>query len=266
MNRVKQALQTGQAVIGPIIQSIRDPAIVRLMAAIGFDFVYLDMEHGPFTIAEISELCQIARDVGIVPIVRPANQSADHLSRPLDVGALGLLVPHVETADQAIIIIENSKYYPLGRRGYSSRGPHTGFRKVPASDFMVAANEDTLIGVLIESAQGIKNVEEIASIPNLDLIVLGRGDLSQDLGIPGQLDADPVQQAVNIVLQACQHYGKAMGMICFDKESAQHWLEVGVRMLNYGSEVSLLTDLITENLIDIRSYCANHKIPFLKTV
>lgn len=262
-NRVKRALREGRAVFGPIIQAITSPSVVRLMAIAGFDFVYLDMEHGPFTISQIGELCQVARASDIVPIVRPPSHRADQLSRPLDVGALGLLVPHVETADQARAIVQHTRYHPLGRRGFSSRGAHTAYRKWSAPDLMATANEDTLIGVMIESVEGVAQADEIASVPGVDLIVIGRGDLSQDMGLPGQSDAGPMREAVARVLEACRRQSVAVGIICFDEEAACQWLERGVRMLNYSSDVALLTDPAAQVLRDLRRYCGNRGIPTL---
>jgi 2-keto-3-deoxy-L-rhamnonate aldolase RhmA len=252
-NQVKQALQSRKAVFGPIVQAFSSPIIVRLLAVAGFDFVYIDMEHGQLSLRDVANLCLVARDCGMVPIVRVVGHQPDHISRPLDAGAQGILVPHIDTAEQARAIIRNAKYPPLGQRSLSSLGPHTGFRSEPVADLVASANADTLIGVMIESAEGVAHVNDIAAVPDIDFVVVGRGDLSQDLGMPGQVDAEIVEEAVSRVLDSCKGYQVPTGLLCQDIPSARKWLARGIQMLNYGSDISLLTAPAAKAVQELRT-------------
>jgi 2-keto-3-deoxy-L-rhamnonate aldolase RhmA len=199
-----------------------------------------------------------------VPIVRPPSHAAHHLTRPLDAGALGLLVPQVETAEQAQAIVQQAKYHQLGRRGFSGRGAHTNYQRQPPKTMMARANDDTLIAVMVESIRGIEQVDEIASVPGIDAIVIGRGDLSQDMGIPGEVESPRVEAAIDRVLDTCQQQNVAAGILCFDTESAEQWLARGIRLLNYSSDVALIVDAATKALETVRGFCDEQDIPTLR--
>lgn len=265
-NRVKIAIKNNKAVFGPIIQTINSSTLIPLLNVAGFDFIYLDMEHGPFSMAQIGDMCMLARAFGIVPIVRPPSHRRDHLTRPLDAGAMGLLVPQVNNVVEAHAIVNCVKYHPMGERGFSSRGAHTGYQSMDVSEMISKANQDILIGIMIESVKGVENIEDIIAVEGIDLIVIGRGDLSQDLGLPGELDSELVRDSVDRVLDVCNKRSMPVGIICFDTPSAQSWLKRGVQMLNYGSDISMIVDPSRQVLEELRSFCENRGIAILRTM
>ena len=251
-NKVKRMLRLGEVVYGPILQALSSVTMIRLLARAGFDFVYLDMEHGPFDYESLAELCPVCVDVGLIPIVRPPSQQPYQLARILDCGAMGLLVPHVESVEQADSILKSIKYHPLGQRGYSSQGAHTAYQKLPTRKYMDWANQEILVGFLIESMKGVQQLDEILSKPGVDWIVIGRGDLSQDMGIPGEINSPAIQATVEACFQICRRRKIPFGILVSDHESALHWIKQGAQMINYGSDITIFTDLLKSDLDQLR--------------
>jgi len=251
-NAAKKLIRSGQIAFGPIIQAISSPSLIRLLSRTGFDYVYLDMEHGLFDYGDLTELCQVCGEVGIVPIVRTASQQPDQLTRVLDGGAMGLLVPHIDTGEQASSILRSIKYYPQGQRGFSGQGAHTGYQKISPDEYMAWANREIMVGFLIESTRGIQELEKIVSQPGIDFIVVGRCDLAQDMGIPGQMSSPMIEDAVSHCFEICRKHCIATGILVYDHESALKWIKLGVQMLNYCSDISIFTDLLKHDLHRLR--------------
>ena len=159
-NKVKHALNRGEVQIGTWINTLPNPRVVQMMSAAGFEFIYIDMEHSSFSIETVGDLCFTALSVGLVPIVRPPAKEPQLLSRPLDSGAMGLLIPHVDTEVEAGDVVRAIKYPPLGERGLSLRGVHTGFSKCDGQEYVKATNEETLLIVQIESDKGIRTLKK----------------------------------------------------------------------------------------------------------
>ena len=151
INNVKHALNSGKVQIGTWITTLRTPQIAQMFATAGFDFIYIDMEHSAFSIETVGDLCYAALAANLVPIVRPPAKEPHLLSRPLDAGAMGLLIPHVDTKEEAEAVISAIKYPPMGQRGMNLRGVHTGFDKGSGEAYVRSTNAETLLIVQIES-------------------------------------------------------------------------------------------------------------------
>ena len=258
-NKVKQALNRGEVQIGTWINTLPNPRVVQMMSAAGFEFIYIDMEHSSFSIETVGDLCFTALSVGLVPIVRPPAKDPQLLSRPLDSGAMGLLIPHVDTEVEAVDVVRAIKYPPLGERGLSLRGVHTGFKKCDGQEYVKSTNEETLLIVQIESDKGIQNLEKILSVDGVDGAVIGRGDLSGDLGLPGQTNHPEVVKRVEIMIAACWKYGKIPGLLVQDVASAKEWIAKGILLVPYSNEVNMLTDTATNAVGEIRRFVEGEK-------
>jgi 2-keto-3-deoxy-L-rhamnonate aldolase RhmA len=253
-NKVKRALMQGEVQVGTWVTTLRTPQITQIIATAGFDFLYIDMEHSCFSIETVGDLCFAALAAGLVPIVRPAGKDPHLLSRPLDSGAMGLLIPHVDTREEAEGILKAIHFPPWGERGLNLLGPHTNFSRANGEEYVKATHNETLLVVQIESEKGIKNLDQILSVEGVDGAVVGRGDLSSDLGLPGQINHPEVVKRVEMLIAACQRHQKIPGLLVQDLASAKEWISKGVRLVPYANEVSLLVNAGEHAVKEIRTF------------
>jgi len=250
---MKRKLEKGEVVFGTWIR-LKSNYLIKIIADCGFDFVYIDTEHSSMSIETVAELCFAAQLVGLVPIVRPAGKLPHLLSRPLDCGAMGLLIPNVETKEEAQKIVINTKYKPLGNRGLNLGGVHNNFNinKVDGRIFTETMNRESILIVQIESKKGVDNIDDILSVEGIDGAVIGRGDLSQDLNIPGQTNHSEVLNAVTILIQTCKKHNVYPGFLVNDIRSAKEWIEKGIKIVSFGSDTSLLIKAYKEIAISLK--------------
>ena len=253
-NKVKRALMNGEVQIGTWINVLRTPQIAQMVATAGFDFMYIDMEHSILSIETVGDLCCSALAAGLVPIVRPSGKDPHLLSRPLDGGAMGLLIPHLDTREEAEAVIKAVRYPPLGERGMNLTGVHTGFGKADGDAYIKSTHAETLLLVQIESDRGIGNLDEILSVDGIDGAVIGRADLSTDLGLPGQTNHPEVVRRVEMMIAACKRKGKIPGLLVQDIASAKEWIAKGILLVPYANEVSLLVNAGARAVGEIRNF------------
>jgi 4-hydroxy-2-oxoheptanedioate aldolase len=253
-NKVKRALMNGEVQVGTWVNVLRTPQITQMLATAGFDFMYIDMEHSSLSIETVGDLCYAALAAGLVPIVRPSGKDPHLLTRPLDNGAMGLLIPHVDTGAEAEAVVTAIHFPPLGERGMNLMGVHTGYGRADGDAYVKATHAETLLLVQIESDRGIGNLDEILKVDGVDGAVIGRADLSTDLGLPGQTNHPEVVRRVEMMIAACQRRGKIPGLLVQDVASAKEWIAKGIRLVPYANEVSLLINAAARAIGEIRSF------------
>jgi 2-keto-3-deoxy-L-rhamnonate aldolase RhmA len=253
-NKVKAALRAGGTSLGTMIFEFNTSGIARIVAAAGAEFVIFDMEHTGWGIDTIRTLIATSRGADIVPMVRVPATQYHLLSGPLDAGAMGLMIPMVESEEQARIIADSTKYPPVGKRGAAFGVSHDDFGLEPGTNAekMTRANEEGLIIAQIETAAGVENCERIAAVPGIDVLWIGHNDLSNSMGIPGQFDHPDFLAAVERVLAACREHGKAAGMMPTTVEGARALLAQGFRILAYGGDLWIYQQAMKEGLAAIR--------------
>jgi 4-hydroxy-2-oxoheptanedioate aldolase len=210
-NAMKHKIASGQPALGVSIM-IPSPQMVEMVGALGFDWVLLDCEHGDLNFETVELLAMAAEVSGLTPIARPPSKAPEDILRVLDRGALGVQVPHVNTAADARAVVEAVKYHPLGRRGLaaSTRPARYGLG-VSASDYVAWANRETLVCVQIEDVEALHNLDAILQVEGIDVFFVGPSDLGQSMGYPGQSDAPEVQQAIHAAFAAIIAAGKVPG-------------------------------------------------------
>ncbi len=253
-NRVKRALLNGEVQIGTWVNVLRTPQIAQMLATAGFDFMYIDMEHSVLSIETVGDLCSAALAAGLVPIVRPPAKEPHLLSRPLDNGAMGLLIPHVDTRAEAEAVVKAIRFPPLGDRGMNLQNVHTGFGRANGEEYVNSTHAETLLLVQIESDRGINNLDQILSVDGVDGAVIGRADLSADLGLPGQTTHPEVTRRVERLIAACQQHQKIPGLLVQDVASAKEWIAKGIRLVPYSNDVNLLITAGARAIGEIRSF------------
>jgi 2-dehydro-3-deoxyglucarate aldolase/4-hydroxy-2-oxoheptanedioate aldolase len=238
MNRYKQKLREGQVSFGQMVLELFTPGIGPMLAACGMDFVIYDMEHGRCDIALASEMIASCRGSDIVPMVRVPDVNFAPLSRVLDLGARGVMVPRVETRAQMERIVEELKYAPAGKRGVALGVAHDLYRAGGPS-FFPEANEDTAIIAIIETARAFENLEDIVSVPGLDVAWMGHYDLTVSMGIPAQFDNPRFLDAMDALVAASRRHNVAPGFLPATPADASHWIRKGFRSISLGSDIGL---------------------------
>jgi 2-keto-3-deoxy-L-rhamnonate aldolase RhmA len=243
-NRVKRALREGKIVFGPMVSEVRAPGIAVLFARAGFDLFFIDMEHSCFTTETMADMILASRASGICPIVRvPSRLSHDHMSRPLDSGAQGLLIPQIESRDEVENITRWCRYYPAGDRGLALTRMHTFFESGDTPQTMRDLNEELLLCVQIESRKAIENLPDILSVPGVDVALVGPGDLSQSLGDPGNTDNPEHVRACRSVIEMARQHGVVPGIYVGSLENARRWMEEGMRLIGFSSDIRLILEI-----------------------
>ena len=251
-NRVKRALQRGERSLGTMVFEFPTTGIGRIAAEAGAEFIIYDMEHTGWSIETVRMLMATTRAADLAPMVRVPATEYHLLARPLDVGAMGLMVPMVETAEQAELIAASAKYPPDGRRGAAFGVAHDDYSGGDIMAKMRSANEEILLVAQIETARGLANVDAIAAVPGIDVLWIGHFDLTNSLGIPGQF-SDPVYlDAVERVLAACAQHGKVAGIMCGDVATGQAQLQQGFRALAYSGDLWLYQQALRQGLDTLR--------------
>lgn len=244
-NKLKERLKKGEVMLGALIAECRSPNIAQLFATAGFDWLFIDSEHSSFSIETIASLVVSCRAADIASIFRvPGKECLYWVTRYLDSGVQSLLVPHVETKQEVIKIIEAAKYYPLGKRGMALELAHSDFQVFKkASEIVRDANQETFIGIQIESVEAAEKIDELISIEGVDLAFIGPWDLSQSLGIPGEVKNPKLTEIIRKAVKACQNYDVVSGIaVGNDIDMAKMWIEEGVKMILVSSDVGLILE------------------------
>ncbi|MBJ2173578.1 aldolase [Aureibaculum sp. A20] len=251
-NVLQNSLKEGKTVFGPFCK-IQDPAIVEIAALSGFDFVIIDMEHGPFSIESLQNMIRAAEARGITPVVRVTENSETLILRTLDVGAKCIQIPQICKKADAEKVVRATKFYPKGERGMCRYVRAAEYTNISAPDHFGKANDDITTIIHIEGMEGINNLEEIAQVDGIDVIFLGPYDLSQSCGVPGQVNDPKVVNAMKSAVEIAKKYGKFIGTFTESPEKAKMWKDIGVQYISYSVDVGLVMNTFKEITSQLRS-------------
>ena len=236
-NKTKLKLKNNELALGFGVHHLRTGATAMLAAAADHDWLFIDMEHGAHSVHEAAQLCIAALPTGVTPIVRICAGALDEGTRCLDNGALGVIVPHVDTVERAKQLARAFRYPPIGNRSWGGPPAAFGFAPPSNAEAQAALNKTVLVVAMIESPQAVGNAKDIAAVEGIDALLIGTSDLTAELGISGQIDHPRVAEAYEKVGAACRANGKALGMGgVYDKDNASHYIKGGARMVLSGSD------------------------------
>ena len=241
VNQTKRKLLKGEYVYGMSIHDIRGISIPHIFAQMGYDSLFFDMEHSPDDFGPMCDMIWSCRRSGITPIVRVADPERFFLSRCLDAGAQGVIVPRVETVEQVDQIASYCRYTPQGTRGIALGGRHLDYQNV--SDWeqtMKEANEQVLVGIMIETPAGMEALDALAARPGIDMLFIGPADLSVAVGTPGELTSPEMDRAVKKIISAARRNGLTAGIQGVNVELSTHWMKMGVLYFLYGNIVTMI--------------------------
>lgn len=238
-NSVKQALKRGEPVTGTMISEVGSPGVVWIMANAGFDFVFIDMEHGAFDISQVSDMLKVARLTGIIPLVRIPDLTYHFVARALDAGAMGIMLPRVETREQVEQLVSYMKYPPVGVRGATSARGHTDYGGAGAQELVSHMNENTMVILQIERKRAIDNIDDLLSVPGVDAAVIGPFDLTLSLG-EDSTSSPRVDEAIQKVVDSARRNNVASGIHIPDPNVVLKWHKRGMTMLACDTDLCFL--------------------------
>lgn len=238
-SRIKAKLRRHEPVLLPMVH-ITDPAVYELASLLGFDGLWLDLEHHGTSLETASQLMRAARVGSADIMVRPAKGEFLRMSRCLEIGAQGIMYPRCDDAAEARQVVSWAKFAPLGRRGIDSTNADSPYGSLPLTEYIRRANDETFICIQVEDAAAVGQVDAIAAVDGVDVLFFGPGDFSIIEGIPGQYDHPRVQSAILAIAEAARKHGKHWGMPCWTPADAPKLLDLGARVLWCGTDLLLL--------------------------
>ena len=241
-NAVKELFKADKVALGMIARIARSGDIARIAKTTGHDFVFVDGQHALYSVETTGHIAQAALGCGVVPMARVRSCDDPDTQVLLDNGIMGIVFPDINTADEAKRAVSRAKFPPIGKRSVSGSYTMFDFRTVSTSDAVTALNEATLVVCLVETAEGLENVDAIAAVEGVDVVHVGSNDLMTSLGKPGQYGTPTHIAALDKVFAAAKKHGKIAG-IGGDRnlERQMEFIRKGARFLTTNSDIAFMT-------------------------
>ena len=250
-SRVKAKLAQDKPVLVTAV-SFSEPTVFELASLMGFDAIWLDLEHHAHSLEAATNYIRAAR-VGVSDVIaRPAKGEFMRMSRLLEAGAKGIMYPRCDNAKEAAEVVRWSKFAPLGERGFDGANSDQPFCSMPMDEYIAAANRETFNVIQIEQACVLDHVEAIANVPGVDVLMLGPADFTVLSGIPGQFDGEQVRHAKQRIAAAARQAGIHWGLPCATPRHIQEALDLGARFICHGADIIM----VKRGLEHIREACA----------
>ncbi len=248
-NNVKEKLSRNELVSSMTVRLVRGIEIAQIAKTAGFDSIYIDMEHSSLSMDTTGQICMAALSIGTAPFVRVPAKSPEWISRVLDAGALGIIAPHITSAEEAREIVTYAKFQPQGERSAAGGLPHLQYRAIPAAQSYPALNEATMVIVQFETAAAVDKAEEILAVDGIDMVLIGTNDLTADMGIPGQYENPLVEKAFSDTIAACKKTGKHCGVggLSSRPDLVEKYVKMGARYVSTGTDIAFLLSACTAN-------------------
>jgi 4-hydroxy-2-oxoheptanedioate aldolase len=241
-SRALQKLRAGDLVKVAGVSRVGDPWLVELIGRLDFDLIWFDMEHRAFGYDTVFGLALACRATGIDIMVRILKEGYAAPMRVLEMGANGIMVPHVRSVEEARQWVEWVRYPPLGRRGFDGAGADSDYTLANPLDHLKHGNEEVLLVLQIEDPEAVECAEGIAAVEGVDLLFVGPGDLSISYGVPMQTDHPKVQRAIDTVANGCAKAGKWWGIPTGSPDAAQKMIDRGARLITCGGDHGFLVN------------------------
>jgi 2-keto-3-deoxy-L-rhamnonate aldolase RhmA len=247
-NHVKEKLARDEVVASMTVRLVPSIEIARLARTAGFDTFYVDIEHCSFSLETTSRLCIAGIEAGITPMVRVPTGGPEFVTRVLECGALGVIVPHVRSAAEAKRVVAAARFAPAGGRSLGGGMPHLQYRSFPAVEAMRALNEATMVVVMMETLEALEHVEEIAAVEGVDMLFVGSNDLTTEMGIVGKLDDPRLHDAFARTIAACRRHGKHVGIggLASRADLVARYVKLGARFVSTGTDLAFLLGACTQ--------------------
>jgi len=253
-NSVRERIAAGGVALGCGVRVARGVEIAKIMRVAGFDWLFIDLEHGTMTIDQACQISVAALDAGIAPMVRVPMRELNMGTRLLDGGALGIVMPHVDTPQEAKAIADAYRYPPVGHRSVGGGQPQLGYRTLSTADATRITNAGIIVCVMLETPTAMANAEAIAAVPGIDMLLIGSNDFLLESGLPGQLEHPKMVEAIQTTIAACRKHGKipALGGI-YTEPLLSRYLKMGMQACLAGNDLPLLMGAATQRAKELRA-------------
>ena len=251
-NPSRERLLAGDLALGVAIRMARTAEIVPAVKSAGADWIFLDLEHGPLSIDTASQIAITALQAGLTPIARVREYGM--ATRILDNGALGLVMPHIDTADEARELVEKLRFPPGGTRSVFGGMPQFGFTPKPMKETSDILNRETLVIAMLETAEAIENAPAVAAVPGIDVLFIGTNDLCAELGIPGEFGHPSVAAAYQRTIDACRANEKWSGMGgLYDDALMAKFIGAGIQFVLAGADLSFMLSAARQKVSSLQA-------------
>lgn len=246
-NPARDRLSRDELAVGVGVRAVRGVEIASIMKTAGFDWLFIDLEHGSTSIETAASISVAAVSAGIAPLVRVPHGDLNMGTRCLDAGALGIVMPHVDTVEEAKAMVDAFRFAPQGHRSIAGNYAQLGFAAKSAAEVVDMFNKAILVVAMMETPRAIENAEKIAAVKGIDVLLMGTNDLCLEMGIPGKIDDARVGAAIDTMVAACKKHRKWAGLGgVYTKKLLMSYISRGVRMILAGNDVSLLMNAATD--------------------
>jgi 4-hydroxy-2-oxoheptanedioate aldolase len=266
LSRIKAKLRRGEPALITTLHYI-DPTLYEMTSLMGFDGIWMDLEHHHYSVETAANLMRAARVGSSDIIARPAKGEFMRMCRLLEAGAQGIMYPRCETAEEAAEVVRWARFAPLGERGVDSANADAPYCFMPLKSYLETANKETLVIVQIESPRAVENVEQIARVPGVDVLMVGPGDLSVLYGIPGQFDHPKMQAAFAQVARTAKAAGIHWGSVTPNPDHTSKLIEMGALFLCHNADILIMKrglELIQEQYRKL-GFTFDNRMPALTT-
>jgi 4-hydroxy-2-oxoheptanedioate aldolase len=246
--KIRQAITAGRPTFGTILSEFSGPNILEILGNVGCDFAVVDCEHGNFTPREVEQAVEAGYHNQVATIVRPPSVDRGFITRSLDAGAAGVMIPFCSSIDEVRAAVQFSKYKPIGQRGIHLMRAHTRHRRPEPVKYMAEANESNLTIIQIELTAAVELAPQLAAIPGVDCLYIGPADLCVDMGIDWDLNAPAMVDAIRRTAKACQDHGKMFGCHCSSMQEMALLVDHGVQMCGYSCDIDILQKVMHEHV------------------
>ena len=233
----KAAMDSDKGALGPFM-ICTDTAMVEAAGHAGYDFVLLDMEHGTTTFETLPNLIRAANVSGVCPVVRVPRGTDIWIDQALDVGAGAVMIPQIDTAEQARAAVSAAKFSPVGSRGTCRFVRSAGFGAIPGSEYFSKAQE-TVVIVQAEGKKAVENLDEILDVPGIDVVFVGPYDMSSSLGHVGEINHPEVIECIKGIIAKASAKGVKIGCFADTVEGGKKWRDLGVKFIGYGCDFDI---------------------------
>jgi 2-dehydro-3-deoxyglucarate aldolase/4-hydroxy-2-oxoheptanedioate aldolase len=256
VNQTRERLSRGETVFGTGLQCYRSAEVPRALAAAGFDYVFIDMEHSSFDLPAVHEMIRASADCGITPIVRIGELLYSLAARLLDSGAQGIILPRVE--DPAVLreALSWMRFPPVGKRGYGVNPTMLRYEARSFDEIIEHQNTNTLVVVQLETRAAVEHADDMLSLPGVDIAMVGPADLSIALGVPGQFDHPRMVETIDGLIAKCNQHGVVPGIQTRTLAMSKFWAARGMRFIGTGAEHTMLLEKAKEMAAQLKAAAA----------
>jgi len=246
-------MREGGLILCLALMNARTPDVPAIAAAAGYDAVYVDLEHTSTSLETAAMLCGSALGAGISALVRVPSQEPSLIARVLDIGASGIIVPHVNSATEARSVVRAARFPPLGGRSISGPNALSGYGPVSATELTAVLESRTVVAVMVETPEAVDAVDAIAGVDGIDMVLIGPSDLTAEMGIHGDYENEHFHNAVKSVAAACRDHGVALGIAGIKSvDLLKRFVDLGLRFVSAGTDVGMMTESATSRAQALR--------------